>query len=598
MVELSDPFTVEPKEKPELGAAKQEESQYAMVLRLLKMAKQHRSLWDKDWNYNYSFVFAGRQWGANRPKSRFSECVNVTWGGIMQETGIETDTQPQTDFNAEEPSDIDFANILKEINDRNWQKYNWEQKFTEAKLEAKVIHVIHTEVKWNPELEGGLGDIEHVNLDPFYFYWDPQATCIEDARYVIYAKPTPTRELRLMYPDADIKADIESINSLQFSGISSPTEDMGYVGGISSTGLEKESSGGEELTQWIRIWIRDDAVEEVENTLSNGSKEYVLKKKYPNGRYMECINGQVVQDGGPGVRIGKEWVEYKLGCMFPIARLVNYAYPRRYAGGDEVTHLKGPQKLFNYVWSYCIDNFKASVNPKVVVTHAAGDIADEITSEPNQVVEVPSLNDIQFHYPPGMAAGVQNLVEASKSMVDLVRGSGEITGGNIPANISSGVFLETSIEIEQTRSRLKARNASSYLRRLGQVDLNMYLQFYTQPRVFRLTNKQGFPQHVEFYITQDEQGNRMASITDLSTGAPQATLMPIKGVPDVRVTVGSAMPFAKAIKADNAKQLYQMGAIDRETLFEMIDLPNKEEIAQRMNEKERQQAQAAQMQQK
>lgn len=603
MAELADPYSVIPKAKGSTESP-QESSTYDMVMKLLKMSKRHRELWDRDWNYNYSFVFGARQWGLNRSKSRFSESVNLTWGGIMQEVGIETDSEPQVDYIAEEPSDVAFSEVLKEINNRNWSKYDWNQRFTEAKMESKVVHVVHTEVKWNHNLEGGLGDIEHVNLNPFYFYWDPQATMIEDARWVIYAPPTPTRELQVMYPDKDITADIEQIGALDgfYGGVTSPTMDIGITTGVAATGLEKQASGNEPLTKWIRVWIKDDAVEEVQDDkvdeAGNTTKEFILKKKFPNGRYIECINGQIIQDGGPGYLDPKtgQWIEYNVGCTFPISRLVNYAYPRRYAGGEEVTQLRGPQKLFNYIWSYCIDHFKAVVNPKIVLSHRAGDIAEEITNEPNQIVEVPNVGDIQFVQAPGMSPGISNLVEMAKNMIDLVRGSGEISGGKIPANVTSGIFLETSIEIEQTRSRLKARNAQTYLKKIGQLDLIFYLQFYTQPRVFRITSKEGFPQHVEFYISPSEAGGTQANIGIRGpNGELQQSVVEIKGVPDVQVTVGSAMPFAKAIKNDNAKQLFQIGAIDREALFDMIDLPNKDAVLKRMQEQQAQQQQAAQV---
>jgi len=278
---------------------------------------------------------------------------------------------------------------MKELNSRNWEKYDWNQRFCEAKLDAKVVHVVHTEVAFNPTLNGGIGDVEHINLDPFALYWDAAATCIEDARRITYAKPIPTSVLRAKYPNKKfIKPDIERMdNQGIFSGISSPTMDTGIDSGPAATGLEDQVSGGEPLTKLIRIWLRDDSV--YQETEQNGdTKEYVLKKKYPNGRYIEIANNKVLRDGPIGVEINGEWVEYKLDGMLPISRLVNYAYPRRYAGENEVTHGKGPQKVHNYAWSYVMDLFKASNNPKVVVTHAAGDVADEITNETTAPVNV------------------------------------------------------------------------------------------------------------------------------------------------------------------------------------------------------------------
>lgn len=577
----------------------QDEDLVKKILKLQEYGKTARALYDRDWNYNYNFIIGGRQWGPDRPKWRFSEAVNMAWGGIMQEVGIETDSQPQTEYIGEEPSDVAFADILKEINARNWERYDWQQKFVEAKMDAKIVHVAHTESRWNPKLEGGIGDVEHVNLDPFHLYWDPSATNIDDARWIIYSPPMPTSTLKAMFPGKEITPDIEPLDILSsFSGITSTTMDLGMDSGPASTGLEDGHTGGEPMTKFVRIWIRDESVCQEEDE-KDGKKEYVLKKQYPNGRYIEMVNKQILRDGPIGVDVNGQWVEYKLNGMFPIARLVNYAYPRRYAGENEVTHIKGPQKVLNYVWSYLLDVFKASINPKVILKHNAGEIAEEITNEPNQILEVPEQDSIRFEYPPGLPAGITNVVELAKNMLDTVRGAGEISSGKVPENVSSGIFFESVLEAEQIRPRMKSRNALQYLRRLGLIDLHFYLQFYRQPRVFRLTGKQDFPEYVQFSIGEDKNGQKTAEVIRFNpeTGIPgQAQQIPVKGTPDVRVTVGSALPFAKAIKGQNAKELFAAGAIDREALYDMIDLPNKDAVLQRMQEQEQAMAEQAAVQ--
>jgi hypothetical protein len=68
--------------------------------------------------------------------------------------------------------------------------------------------------------------------------------------------------------------------------------------------------------------------------------------------------------------------------------------------------------------------------------------------------------------------------------------------------------------------------------------------------------------------------------------------VPVKGLPDVRVTSGSALPYAKAQKTNAAMQYYTNQAIDREELLKSVNWPNYEEVLRRMQEKEQQAAAA------
>ena len=171
---------------------------------MLAKAKRYRKRYDAEWHYNYKFVVSGRQWPMERPRWRFSEVINLTWADIMTEIALETDARPKFEFNAQDYTDEAFVDILRDINDRNWQKYKWSMVVHDMLFDCKLYHVAHSEVFWNPDREEGMGDVDFRPLDPFHCYWDPRASDVNKgrpARWFLYTEPVPTSELKMRYPE-------------------------------------------------------------------------------------------------------------------------------------------------------------------------------------------------------------------------------------------------------------------------------------------------------------------------------------------------------------------------------------------------------------
>jgi hypothetical protein len=288
------------------------------VNKLLSRSKKHRKRYDTEWHYNYEFVCSGKQWPIDRPRWRFNESVNITWSAIMTEIALQTDGRPKFEFTAQEFGDDAFIDILRDINDSNWEKYKWSQVVQDALFDCKLYHVAHAIVEWNPELESGLGDVDFKILDPFHCYWDPMASDVnkgDKCRWFIYAKPVPTNELKQKYPKLKdkIKPDAQGLNNKKEWSSGPNTTYVNFdpyspTRLPSSAGAQGDLYGGEDLTILIRCWMRDDTMEELcEESEENGEKkeEYVLKKKYPKGRYIEIANNVLLRDGAPGVEVDR-----------------------------------------------------------------------------------------------------------------------------------------------------------------------------------------------------------------------------------------------------------------------------------------------------
>lgn len=582
----------------------EDDSTLKMVNELFSRYKRARAKFDVSWQNNYEFVFGGKQWTVDRAAWRFSEVVNHTWANIMTEVGIQTDARPRVQFNAVESSDYDFAKQLEKINDVNWGKYPWLQRVADTVLQSKWVHAAHAEVAWNPDLEDGLGDPEYKILDPFYCYPDPVATDIETCRGFIYAAPVPTGELKRRYPNLSdrIHADIETIGSNYNSGneVVSITSDRSIYGQQNVRGFKgTDRFGGEPMSLLVRVWLKDEATEDFEEEKKDGTKEYVKKLKYPKGRYIEKVGNLILYDGHNGYMKDGECIPYEDG-EFPIARLVNYSYPNEYWGENEVTHSRGPQKVINYVWSHTLDQMKMGSNPITIIGSTSGVDPDNVSNEPGLKILANDVNQVRREPGLPISGGMQFIMDQARSSLDMVYGLTDVMKGAVDPAVGSGVLFDGYAEAAQVRPRLKNRNLDQFLVRVGRLMESRYLQFYTVPRVFRITNEEGWPEHVEFYISQDDKGNKIANVTRTVSDpnnpqVPPQTLptqqMPIKGMPDIEVLSGSSLPFAKALKNKTAIEYFNAGLIDQEAALEAIDWPNYSSMLERMQKAAAQQAQ-------
>lgn len=563
-----------------------------LVNTLLARAKKKRSRFDWRWSEYYDF-FKGKQWPVERPKWRFSEAVNVCWSTIWSTTSIMTDSRPEIEFAPTEPSDLEWSQMLSDIQRRNWEKYNWGFTLTDGIVDSQIIDAAHFIVDWDPSLEDGIGDICFHDLDPYFCFPDPLATDIDDARYFIYNRPVPTSKLKTKYPKladkissdvVDVGAGLDRTQSNR-ADLFSDLQLGAYPINSTLTTTSRVDSGGEPMTMLIRIWLKDDTLEQVEQEGKNGAKLYTLKKKYPKGRYIEIASNTVLCDRENGVVINGQCVAYEDG-KFPIVRLIDHSYPREYWGAGEIEQLKGPQKIVDYLWSFGLDHLKMSGNPQWLVGTGSGADIENITNEPGVMVEATDINQLRRESGEPLPGGWINMLQQSFTNVDEVSGIKDVSRGTVQPGITSGLMLEGYVEAAQTRIRLKNRNLDKSLQDIGQLMLSRMLQFYTAPRMTRITNKVGKTEFVEFFI-QNAEDRKVFNFKKFEPGQNSTVIPPgqraeIKGIPDVRVTTGSSLPFAKAQKAATAKELFKEGAIDQQELLKAVDWPNKEEVLARM----------------
>jgi hypothetical protein len=587
-----------------------------LVDTLFARAKAHRSQYDEKWLTWYS-MFRGRQWDKQRPSYRHSEVINLIFRTIQSLVPIQVDARPTFTFLPTEPSDMEFAAILNQLSEADWQKKNWSEQLLEVVYDSNIYGTGLSKMV----VREVMGKIEKIyeSHDPFYSFPDPAARDTnKDCGYFIDAQPVDVRILKARYPDKKdfIKPDVQDLlrnakGDSPSNKFKSPVDNRTLVEGSNPIDL-----GEKDKALLMTCWITADhpeLLEEFEEVqkgdLESGNISYEQTRKYPNGRKIVKCNGVILEDGPIGYDDGE----------IPFQRYPNYLLPREFWGMSEIEQLEGPQKIFNKLVNFVLDVLTLMGNPIWKIHAGSGVDPENILNKPGLVMEW----DGEPHQEPKREAGVQlqpyviSVIDKMGEWFDSVAGSQDITRGVQPAGVTAATAINTLQEAAQTRVRQKTRNMDCYLQNVGRQWLSRTMQFTSAPEVFRLTNNQGaakfFKMHVEPYEkpVKGPDGNpvigpdgkpqtvtvKRAVVQHYNENGmidPQTGLSTyeIAGDFDVRVSTGSSLPFAKDEKERKLLAFFDRGLIDAEEVLKESDYPNYQAVTQRMQQAAMQKAQA------
>jgi hypothetical protein len=283
---------------------------------------------------------------------------------------------------------------------------------------------------------------------------------------------------------------------------------------------------------------------------------------------------------------------------------VDHIIPREFWGVGEVEQLKSAQSIVNKVFSYLLDYMTIMGNPIWVVDDAAMVNTDNLTNEPGLIVEKREGTEVRREAGTPLPSYIMETLQFTMERILSKLGStADVSKGVAPTDQSSGYAIAQLQEAAQTKLRGKSRNLEVFLKDIGDLMVSRILQFYTVPRIIRLTSNAESAKYFKFAITsqQDETGE-VVKIAEVQESAidpltNQQVWGPVKQIPiksrlDVRVNVGSSLPFAKLENRTMAEKLFDKGVIDAEEFLTQIEYPHKERVIEKLR---RQAAMAAAM---
>jgi hypothetical protein len=579
----------------------EEKKAIKLVNRLFEKAKKHREKYDTRW-MDYYKMFRGKQWKEQRPSYRHSEVINMIFQHIQSVVPILSDARQRFEFLPEEPSDLEFARIMDQVAESDWVRGNWTYRLTEIIYDSHFYGTGLAEVCYDAKAKYGAGAVEFKSIDPMYAFPDPDAYDVnERCGFFVYAEPMDVERLKKKWPEKAqyIKADLMDLMGEDKTDLG----EIKYRSPVDSTLISSTGSNdfykGQDKALEITCYIKSDEVEEVENKSfdeATGEErvEYEQRLKYPNGRKIVLAGSVLVFDSANPYEDG----------LFPYARLTNYIDPRSFWGISEIEVLESPQKTFNKLISFALDVLTLMGNPIWVLDSNSDVDGDNLMNRPGLIIEKAPGSEVRREEGVQLQPYVLQLIDRMREWFNEAGGSQDITRGVKPEGVTAASAISQLQEAAQTRIRQKSRNMDAFLQSSGQLYKNRKLQFTTAPEVVRVTNDQAATKYFKFHVENREQPDGSVQkvgivrdyIENPETGqmseSPQAREFIMRGNLDVRVSTGSALPFAKDQKFNKARQMFLDGVIDEEEYLKAADYPNWEAVLQRVMDKRAQQAQA------
>lgn len=550
------------------------------VMNLFKKAKKHRDDYDKHW-LRYYKMFRGKQWPDYRPSWRHSEVINMIFQAVQSQVPLETDSRPKISFVPTEPSDTQFAEIMNQVCEADWEAKNWLMALTEVVYDKTFYGAGLSELCYDEEEDEGAGGIKYASVDPFYCYPDPDARDVNvSGDFFVYAKPWDVEKAKKRWPD---KAAYIHADALDVYG--GEKTDLGTIKRRSTVDQnvpmelpgQSYDHGKRNEVLVIDCWMKSEDTDEEVTTGEDGSIRYVQKLRYPKGRHVVLCNNIVLEDEPNPYEDGK----------FPFARCQNYLLPREFWGISEIEQLEGPQMVFNKLVSFALDVLTLMGNPIWVVDTTSGVDTDNLFNRPGDVIEKEPGSEIRRESGVQLQPFVLQLVDRLKNWFDQIAGATDVTRGVAPASVTAASAIENLQDAAQTRVRQKMRLLDMYLKNVGEQYASRVMQFYSAPRLFRLTNNEGVNTFFKFHVTSTDDGGKVARITPYVEDAGKFSEGPtseyqLRGRLDVRASTGSGLPFAKAEKEQRLMKLFQLGIIDAEEVLKGMDYPNAELVLSRV----------------
>jgi len=558
---------------------------------------------------DYKFVTGEGQWSkedkrsledAGRPAitiNKIKPLINVL-SGYQRLNRYDIDFLPRTN------DDMSLCQVRKGITKYIMDRCDYEYHESNVFLDGAIGGVGWFEVKYTFDQETGDGEAEILKEDPFSMFADPEARKADfsDAKFIIRAKWVDKEELKLIYPE-----HADAIDRQQH--IYDIDEDKDEYDGLEPLWYQKDTK----KLRLCECWYK---VKENETFFYLADGTHLPKEKVGIDMF---LSGQVV--GTRTFPVNKVKIcaffdnvlledidsPYEHG-EFPFVPFVVFNFEQGDLPAGIVRDLKDPQREINKRRSQTLHVLNTSSN--------SGWIAEDGALTPDQERRLRTMGSTSgaiLHVAPGTIGSGRlkrleppnppaALIQAEQqAQLDLPAISGineALMGTDMPASTSG-----RAIELKQKQAIThiapmfdnlrKCKKRIAYLLWGRRGHKGIIPQYYTEDKVYRIEG-QGAPNFIRVNQQVQQQdplkGTITSTLNDLSQGEFDIVI--------ADTTASSTQRQAQMWGlVDAVSKLGVPGDMVFDIILDLSDLPNKDDIKARWQQRQQQQQQQAQSQQ-
>jgi len=590
------------------------------------------------WFRNYE-LYRARHW-RSQGSARLST-VNLIWNFITRTVNLLTDNSPTFNITAEND---DVALKIDKVARYWWNETEQQDTLSNSVTMSEINGCVVEKVIFNPALNSGLGEVEVITVDPHQFgFWPLNELNSNKWEAALYYYPIPVNQARrkwpemaeFIIPDKLWRDKLGESRREIFGGSARATPgrkeygDFGvdhatFTGNVNALG---KVMGGKNEVLILEFWVKDYTMDTIElepavietaptgttskgaghtheyqvDETGNGSTlhddtghlheivengilptenhqhdlemittEAVTEKraKYPGNirTVTTCNGGDVVLSDRPNPSINPT-LDPELASLtylwdkFPFTITQSNRDTVTAWGFSSIEQLES----LNFEVDKCLSQLNLlkdkNVRSPIINPRDAQVPNRHFTNAPAKVINPKNhivAAAIGFMKPPPVHRDIEHILGIYRELFDKISGVFDMTDPSIAKGRMAFKTVATILESMHTMLRGKIRSYGKMIRDRGRMWLSHAANWYTEERLFFGETDAGVPESGVF------------------TGKEFLTQLKFS------VVTGSTMPTSRLQQREEAKELFQVGAIDIRELLIRLDWPNRAEVIKRM----------------
>lgn len=479
-------------------------------------------------NYDRTMVeneewFRGRYWPLIRGKQPDEEVKpqpvsNYLFSMIAAKHGDMMDSFPQADVLPRAEDDEETAETLKEVIPVLLERNDYEAVYDQCAWDRVKHGTSCCGVFWDPDAEDGLGDVRITRADLLSLFWQPGVTDIQKSRNLFYVDLVDNEVLEERYPELEGK----------LGGALITTERYLYDDTVDTT--DKTS---------VIDWYYKRRV---------GSKTVLHYCKYVNDTVLFASeNEEQYKDG---------W--YQDG-KYPFVLSPLYPMEGTPCGFGLVSLAKDQQIYIDALDQNILLCAELSSNPRYWASEAAGVNLEEFKDLNQRIVTVQGTIDESRLRPidtQPIPASVVNLRDIKITEMKEITNNRDFQQGQTSSGVNAASAIAALQEAGNKNSRDIIKGEYRAFQTICYMVIERLRQFYTMPRLFRVTDAQGATKYMQL-------GNEQLQGVPLPESYPgqnaREGIKTRKPIFDIEIVAEKKNPYSVLTNTQTAQELFAAG---------------------------------------